>query len=224
VRRRPHAVRLAVRALAVGVAGVLTVLLAQVPVGATFTAATADTGNRVGTAANFCQRTVFATPSAVAWTDQAAPTTVQPDTAALRVRSAPAANARTWLRFDLPPAHPGCVLQAATLRVTNQVPAGVRTIDVFTGDPGAPVWSPATLTWATQPALSGGAVGGSYATTPGQQTWGVTYEVRQQYVPGVRNNGFVLRDRTEDDTPAVEQQYDGALTGPTSAQLQLDWG
>jgi hypothetical protein len=223
VTRRPRSVRLAVRALAVGAAGLLTVLLAQVPVGAAFTAATGDEGNRVGTVANFCQQTVFLSPAAVAWTDQAAPATNQSDTSTLFVRSKAAANAWTWVRFELPPAKPGCILQAATLRLTNRVPAGTRTIDVSRGDPAGPVWTPETITWADQPAPADGLVGGSYATTPGQQTWGVTYEVEQQYAPGAVNNGFVFRDRTPDDPAGVAQQYDGALTGPTAPQLQLDW-
>ena len=223
MRRRPLAVRLAVRALALGVTGVLTVLLAQVPVGASFTAATRNGVNRVGTAANFCQKTVFLAPAAVEWTEQATPTTNQTDTTTLHVRSRASANARTWLRFDLPPAKPGCTLQAATLRVTNRVPGPGRIIDLFSGDPAAAAWTPTAITWANRPSGVGGPGGGSIMTTPGQQVWGVTYQVQQQYGPGVRNNGFVLQDRAEDDPTGVEQLYDGALTGSTAAHLQLDW-
>jgi hypothetical protein len=222
VRRRPRAVRLAVRALAVGVAGALTVLLAQVPVGATFTATTVDGTNRVGTAANFCEKTEFVTASAVAWTDQAAPTTNQPDTGTLRVRSRTAAGARTWVRFDLPPAKPGCILQAATLRLQNRVPGSPTIVDAFLGDTAAPAWTPGTITWDNQPRGLGTGIGGSIMTAPGTQVWGVTDEVRQQYTTGL-NNGFVLQDRYENGGTGIEQQYDGVLTSPTAPHVQLDW-
>lgn len=222
MKRRPPAARLAVRALAVGVAGALTVLLAQVPVGATFTASTDTGGNSVTTAANFCLRTDYIPPAAVAWINEAAPTTNQTDTTTLYVRSKASASARTWLRFDLPPAKPGCVLQAATLRMENRLPGTPTIIDAFRGDPTAPDWTSTSITWANQPVGVGTPVGGSIQTIPGQQVWGITPEVVEQYSSGI-NHGFVLQDRYEASSTGIEQRYDGALTGPTAPHLQLDW-
>jgi len=218
--RRPRAVRILLRASPVAVVAVLVGVLAQLPAGASFVAATDDRGNSIGSSTNFCARSDYLSPVATAWTDQAAPT--PQDNSTLVVRSGDQANAMAFVRFDLPVHEPWCVLYAATLRVYNTTPDGTRVIDAVEVDPAAPRWSTATLTWGNQPAGTGGAVGGSKDSTVGQQVWGVTPSVQDQYTHG--NNGFLLRQRDGATDPTTHRMlYEGGLSGPRAAQLQLDW-
>jgi hypothetical protein len=84
---------------------------------------------------------------------QGSPATAGGALTSLTVSTAPAANQRAYLRFDLAQCHPTipatATVRLATLRLfSTALPAACRTNDVFL-DTAA--WDEATVTWNTQP-------------------------------------------------------------------------
>jgi hypothetical protein len=203
----------------------LTVALASSTAHGAFSAATGDTGDSVGTAASFCVApgtTSTATSAGDAWTDEAATTTNHGGDAFLAVRSSSAGDRRTWVRFTLPSPPTHCTVASAVLSLYARTPASGRTIDAYRGTYITPVWTSTGITWANQPAAAGTAVGTASRSTAGWQTWTVTAHVQDQYANG--NNGFVLRDRTENAGVSVEQVYDDLQTPATAPTLVVTWG
>ncbi len=111
-----------------------------------------------------------------------------------------------WTAFRLPGVPTGCQLTEAKLRYYNRDPDAGRNIDVYRGDPAAPLWSAATLNWSNQPPWLGRAATNAATTsTAGWQDWVVTGHVLAQYTNG--NNGFVLRDRAVNSATFQQQHY-----------------
>jgi hypothetical protein len=208
-------------------AAVLVLALAQAPASGAFTAQTGATSGTVTASANFCvspgaQDLVVAND---AWTDEAAGTTAHGTTTALEVASADGADSRSYLRFTLPGVPRHCALVSAQLRLRANAPVVGRTIDVLRADPAqSPQWAAGSLTWNTQPAAVGTAVGSASLSAAGIQTWNVT--AHTLVLLGGPNNGFVLKDRNEDAAGAgFVQRYDEQSTaGGTPAVLRLTWG
>ncbi|MDB1087821.1 DNRLRE domain-containing protein [Streptomyces sp. ACA25] len=92
------------------------------------------------------------TPSADTYVNQGAPNNVHGTHQKLAVRGTP--GYESYLRFQVPPAPPGTVLKAASLRVTvaNDSFAGSEDDQQIVPVTGA--WDEATTTWANRPALS----------------------------------------------------------------------
>jgi hypothetical protein len=218
------------RALLGGLAAVvvvagLTVALAESTAASAFTAVTTDSGNGVTAAASFCVSpgtTSTAVSAGDSWTDEAATATTHGSDVGLYVRSSSAGDRRTWVRFTLPVPPTHCRVASAVLSLYARTPASGRTIDVYRGTYGTPEWTSAGITWATQPAPAGTAVGSASRATAGWQTWTVTAHVQAQYANG--NNGFVLRDRVENAGVAVDQIYDDLQTPATAPTLVVTWG
>lgn len=209
----------------IGVAAVaLTVALGQAPAAGSFTATTGTPASTVGTAGSFCvspgsQDVVVAND---AWTDEAAPATAHGTTAALEVQSAAGADRRTYLRFVLPAVPRHCELAAAQLRLRVSAPTAGRTVDVHLANQAEPLWGAGSLTWANQPAVAGTGTGSTAPSTAGTQTWDVRALTLQLY--GGPNNGFVLKDRTEDQNGPFRQAYDEQSTvGGMPPVLRLTW-
>jgi hypothetical protein len=212
-------------ALATAVAA--TVALSQATASGAFAGATGNAANSASSAPTFCTKPPSRPAiSGDSWTDESpgyTDTNHQNDLE-LRVRSSSAGDRHIWIGFDLPanpdPAH--CQLVAAKLSLYNKAPASGRYIDVYRGNPNSP-WTAATITWTNEPGLlTPAATNALTPALPGWQEWVVTTQVQAQYTGG--NNGFVLKDRTENaGTPREQVYYDRQDTAyrPT---LVLTWG
>ena len=201
----------------------LTVALVSTSASGAFTGSTANGGNSVASAGDFCTApgTVTLTSDGDSWVNEAAGNDNHVNDLQVYVRSSSAGDRRTWIRFVLPTRPTGCVLSGATLNFYARTPTAGRWIDVYRGDPAGPQWTSSSITWATQPAHIGTAVGHSTGSSAGWVNWNVLDHVRAQYTNG--NNGFVLRDRTENSPGAVDQLYDDRQNGATSPSLVLTW-
>lgn len=218
---RRRAVRLLRTPAALGAAASLTVAQAQDPARGAFTGLTESSGNSMTAAANFCTSTgATLTASGDSWIDSSA-TAGTNGGASLFIRSWLSVNQRALVRFALPALPVGCVLSAAELRVYNTSPVAGRTIDVYRGDPTAPLWAETTVTWANQPPAVGAAVPSTTISTAGWQTWMVTDHVLDHYA-GI-NNGLILRDANENSAGTSEQKY-SSREGANPPRLVLTWG
>jgi len=101
--------------------------------------------------------TVTLNANADAWMEQNSPSNNKGTDSTLVVRSKgrPADNFRALVRFNLPAAPIGCVLEAATLRMYSDSPKIGRTIQALQI---ADAWTEGGVTWSNQPATTGLAV------------------------------------------------------------------
>ncbi len=137
------------------------------------TAAVASPG-RPSAAAVPCgpERTLSA--AADAWIDQNSPATNKGSDSILKVVSKqPGDNTRALVRFSLPAAPEGCVLDSATLRLYAASAAGGRTLQALRLAGG---WTEGGVTWANQPATSGAAA--TVASGAGYRQWEVGPQVQ----------------------------------------------
>jgi hypothetical protein len=142
-------------------------------------------------------------PSTGAYVDQATPTTNYGADATYRVRSLSGSqNRRTLVRFDLPTPPPGCSMTAADLYMYANTPTAGRTINVFRANAS---WNGGSVTWNTQPPITGTAAQSASLSAAGYQQWNVTTQVAAQY--SGTNNGFSIRDSSEGGGGA-QQIYD----------------
>lgn len=110
-------------------------------------------------------------------------------------------NRRTYVSFTLPSLPEACVVTSASLRLFAETGETGRTIQVFRAS-GA--WSESAVTWNNQPGGAGAAATVNSGT--GWLTWSVTAHVQQMYTGS--NNGFMVRDQTENDgTSGHSQNY-----------------
>jgi hypothetical protein len=224
LRRRGRA--RAVRLGALGVTAAATVALTQVTASGAFSGVAGNANDSVSSAASFCTAspdTLYSTGDS--WTDESATSANNQNDVELRVRSSSAGDRRVWIGFALPtpPASPHCQLVQATLSFYNKIPTSGRTIEVWRGNPGSPLWTAATITWSNQPGSLGPAVTNDPTpTVPGFQEWVVTDHVRAQYSGG--NNGFLLKDSAENSGTAREQVYYDRQDPTYRPTLVLTWG
>lgn len=132
----------------------------------------------------------------------------------LRARSSLNNNRRSLLRFTLPTLPAGCTVTASTLRLYNSLPTSGRVISVYQA---AATWNEGVATWNNQPGQAGTAVTSTAGAT-GWQTWTVTTHVIAQYTT---NNGFVLRDQTEDAGTQQQQEYHSREFATVSLRPEL---
>lgn len=185
-----------------------------------FSDTTDNAGNTFQAAATWCTapgpQTVITT--ADAWIEQANPTANYGAGAALRVRSQTgSSNRRTVVYFPLPAIPAGCTLTSATLRLFATSAAGGRTIDAYRA---SAAWAEGTVTWNTQPGVTGAAVGSASAS--GWVQWDVTAHVVAMYAGS--NYGWKLRDRVENAGSAQQQVYRSSEAGLTPPELVLTFG
>jgi hypothetical protein len=157
--------------------------------------------------------TVTLYASADAWIDSGSASVNKGTDAILKVQAKSGANNRALLRFDLPPAPPGCTIQSATLRLYAASWRNNRTLQALlvTG-----AWTENAVTWANQPTTNG-----TVATTTsgsGYRQWNVLSHVQAMYA-GV-NNGFLVRDANEVGS-GNEQQFHSREKGTELPQLAI---
>jgi hypothetical protein len=159
------------------------------------------------------------TASADAWLDQASPTTNKGAESVLKITSkSPSLNTRAILQFNLPAIPSGCSVTGATLRMHNKSPVAGRTLSALAN---SAAWTENGVTWANQPGTTGSA---STAATPASAAWmqwDVTTQVQGMYSGS--NNGFSVRDQTEDG-PGVEQQFESREAGVDLPELVVTFG
>jgi hypothetical protein len=160
-------------------------------------------------------RTVSA--SADAWVDEGSPSNNLGSDSILKVQSkGPSVNFRALVRFSLPPAPEGCVLESGTLRLYAASAATGRTLHALRL---AGTWIEGGVTWANQPGTTGAAA--ATASGSGYREWSVTAHVQAMYAGG--NNGFLIRDAVESGGGA-EQQFHSREKGESPPQLVLLFG
>jgi len=222
-RRVPRSFgRLTLRATAVAATVALVVGLAEQTAQSSFTAVTADGGNKVTAAADFCGSTPASVVTASADTSvaQARDDSTAWNLTSMYVWAKNADNVRALVKFALPSRPTGCVLTGATLEVYNAVPQTGRVIEVWRLDP-ATSWTEAGVRWATVPATAGAAATSTTTATVGWQNWTVTSQVAAQYANG--NNGLLLKDAVETGVGSTMQTY-SSREGTQPPKLTLTWG
>lgn len=159
-------------------------------------------------------------PTADATIDQGLPTSNLGTSSDLYVRSA-SANKRTLVRFNLPSIPAGCSLTGASLKLHSTSAAGGRTIEVYRAA-ATPTWTEGGVSWNNAPATAGTAT--DLASTSGPRRWDVAAQVQAMY--SGTNNGFVVRDQTENSGAAAEQKYQAREGTPDTQdpELRVSWG
>jgi hypothetical protein len=111
-------------------------------------------------------------------------------------------NSRAVVRFPLPPAPAGCVVQSATLRLySDSPPEASRILHALRL---ASAWGESNITWDNQPATAGPAAE-TWAGF-GYVQWDVTAQVQAMYADG-GNHGFLIRHAIENDPFGAEAGF-----------------
>ena len=152
------------------------------------------------------------------WADQNAPTSTGGATGTEgRIKTQDGSrNRRSFFYFPFPSTPDGCSVTGATLRLYGSSVQGTRTIAVYRA---ASAWTEAGLNWNTMPATAGTAV--TTTNVAGWRTWDVLAHV--QAMSSGSNEGFVVRDATEDSATAAEQRYE-TREGANPPQLVFTFG
>ena len=156
--------------------------------------------------------------NADSWIDQASPSQNSGTDSTLKVRSKSGSqNARALVRFPLPAIPAGCVVQAATLRLFSDSAVSGRTLQALrlTG-----TWSENGVTWANQPATNGTSATTSSGT--GWRQWNVLAHVQAMYSGA--NNGFLVRDATENAGASPSSRSTAARRAPTCRSSCVTFG
>lgn len=152
----------------------------------------------IAAAANCAAATT--TAAGDSWVGQNEPTTAHGTDTALRARSKANANARTLVRFPLPPIPAGCQVAGAKVRLYTSATATGRTL--YLNRLGSS-FTESSVTWNNQPAVTG--TSASAASRAGWVEWSATDQVKAMYAGG--NHGFRIRDAGESAGTAAEQRF-----------------
>ncbi|TCK20923.1 DNRLRE domain-containing protein [Pseudonocardia endophytica] len=160
------------------------------------------------------------TASGDAWIDEADPTANHGSDPTLSVSSSNSGDQRALVQFDLPALPDGCTLTGATLQMYHASGTAGRTI---LAGRNTSSWTASTVTNDNRPTSSITDAGSSVSPSePGTtQQWAVTPVVAAQYRGP--NHGFVVRDQTENSSPAATQSY-SSTEGGRPPQLVLTYG
>ena len=134
-----------------------------------------------------------------AWFEEKDPIVNKGDDSTLKVTSkAPSENTRAAVRFTLPQAPAGCVVESATLRLFSDsapsVPGTLQALRLTS------TWGEFNITWGNQPATVGPAAEAPAAM--GYVQWNVTALV-QAGAP----HGFLIRHANENDPAGAEEGF-----------------
>jgi hypothetical protein len=145
----------------------------------------------------------IAAVDADAWIDEHAPSDNHGDASMLKVMSrASSENSRAVVRFTLPQAPAGCLVESATLRLySDSAPDVPRTLQALRL---SSAWEENSVTWGNQPATAGPAAEAPAAM--GYVQWNVTSQVQAMF-SGDGNHGFLIRHAIENDTPGAEEDF-----------------
>jgi hypothetical protein len=154
------------------------------------------------------------TAGADAWIEENSSSTNKGTDSILKVKSqGPTDNFRALVRFELPAAPDGCVLESATLRLFAASATAGRTLQALRLE--SP-WTEGGVTWTNQPATIG--LASEAPAGLGYREWTVTVQVEAMY--DVANNGFLVRDLAESASGA-EQSFHAREKGETPPELVL---
>ena len=158
-------------------------------------------------------------PNADTYADGAAPLTAQGTATTLHVRTQLLLNKRTFVRFDVASCSIPAVARLKTGSfnlVITTAPASSRTYDVHAV---TAAWTEAALTWLAQPATAATATASVATGTTGGVTLAtdVMADVSAYVTGAATNNGWRVKDRTEDGVTAVETQF-GSRENATVSQ------
>jgi hypothetical protein len=128
----------------------------------------------------------------------------------------PADNFRALVRFALPLAPEGCIVQSAVLSLYASSAKEGRTLEVLRV---TAAWSEQTVAWRDQPAATG--TPATAASGHGTLTWDVAGLVRDMFSSG-QPYGFLLRDANEGGGGA-EQSFHGREKGEGAPALVLTY-
>jgi hypothetical protein len=127
---------------------------------------------------------------------------------------APSENSRALVRFPIPQAPAGCVLQSATLKLYSDsapdVPSNVQALRL-TG-----TWGENNVGWGNQPQSAGPAVEAALAM--GYVQWNVT-----PLVQAGAGNGFLIRHARENDPNGAEAAFFSKEKLESPPQLELTY-
>jgi hypothetical protein len=135
----------------------------------------------------------------------------------MQVRSGNKNNRRSLVRFTLPAIPNRCTVTSATLRLWVTTATAGRTYQAFRA---ASAWVETTVTWNTQPATTGPAATVVTTAATGWLQWTVTTQVQAMYPT---NNGFLVRDLNETNTPTVTNTF-STREGANDPQLVITFG
>ena len=159
-----------------------------------------------------------ASSNADSWINQGSAGSNFGSDAIIKVKSqSGSSNNRSLVRFTLPAVPSGCTLTGAQLRLYAASATTGRTLQALRINAA---WTENGVTWTNQPATTGAAATTTSGT--GYRTWTVTTQVAAMY--SGTNNGFLIRDATENGT-GQEQQLHAREKGPDNPpQLVLTFG
>ena len=163
--------------------------------------------------------TQTASADADSWINQASPTSNFATDALLNVRSQNGArNQRMITRFALPALPANCTVTLAILRLHASVSTAGRTLQALQVDAA---WAENTVTWANQPGTTGTAA--TTTSALGYREWTVTTHVAAMY--SGPNNGFLIRDATENNSTGPAQWFHSREMAPVNPpELVLTFG
>lgn len=130
---------------------------------------------------------------------------------------ATAKNWRLLVKFTLPSQPANCSVAVAVLRLNASATTTGRTIEVFRA---AAAWTETEVTWANQPGPTGTA---STYSPPGNGWQEATVTARVQEMYSGTNDGFVLKDQTEDAGGTQDQKYD-SRENTSDPELRITFG
>ena len=151
-----------------------------------------------------------------AWIEQASAAANHGTDSNLKVTSKSASqNTRALVRFAMPALPAGCVVQSATLQLNASSAVNGRTLQALrvTGS-----WTEGNVRWNNQPATSGSAA--TTASGLGLRAWNVLGQVQAAYTAG-NQNGFLIRDASENAGSSPEQQFNSREASASRPQLVL---
>jgi hypothetical protein len=152
------------------------------------------------------------------WIDEHSPVDNQGADSTLKVQSkAPSENLRALVRFALPSAPSGCVVESATLRLYAASGAPDRALQALRL---VSAWGENNVTWGNQPQTTG-----TPALTTGglgYLEWNVTSQAQAMYAGS--NYGFLIRDAAEGDVGGAEQQLHSREKLESPPELVLRFG
>jgi hypothetical protein len=134
--------------------------------------------------------TVTVGADADSWVLQSSSTSNYGNDSVVKVDTKAGADARTLVRFALPPIPAGCQVTDARVHLYASSYKTGRTLEAVRL---AAAWTEGSVTWNNQPATAGTAA--TVASGAGYREWNAASQVQAMYTSG--NHGLLIRDASE---------------------------
>jgi hypothetical protein len=192
---------------------------------ASFTSRSVSGVNTFTAATSFCTSAGLqsVTANRDSWVDQNNATTNSGNDQTMIVRSRSGSrNGRVVVGFTMPAKPSGCSVTLATLKLNASSATTGRTIGASQISPSAS-WTETGVNWNNQPSFTGTAA--TAASGTGLRSWTVTSQVQAMYGSAAPNNGFLLKDQTEDAGGAgAAQTYSTREATSNKPTLEVTFG